>query len=188
MEAVQIKRRRVEPPAWTEFRSYTTRCDVTAERLRELLQYDPETGDWTWLVDRINICGRVLIRAGDPAGTWRGDGYHEIMIDRVGYLSHRLAFLYILDRWPPDDVDHINLNRGDNRWSNLREATRCQNRMNQRKYGSRSLPRGVYKHYRKFAAIIGSNTYLGAFDTPEEASAVREQVAREKYGEFYHEP
>lgn len=100
-------------------------ANLTAQRLRELLNYDPETGHFKWRVTRVG-CG-----AGKIAGCVdKGTGYIVIKIDRQLHRAHRLAFLWMVGNWPADTIDHRNLQRSDNRWVNLREATMKQNQEN----------------------------------------------------------
>jgi Demerecviridae HNH endonuclease len=159
-----------------------------AERLRTILRYEPETGEWFWLVDRAAL-NYVHTHTGDPAGYLHvSSGYIHIKIDGVAYPAHRLAFLYMMERWPEEDMDHINRIKDDNRWCNLREATRSQNSMNRAQIMKKSKwPRGVLPWGRQWRAAY-SNIYLGLFKTAEEASAVREALAQEEFGEFYCEP
>src|SRR5712664_3026918 len=123
---------------------------LTAERLRELLNYDPETGIFRWDVVRRG-CG-----IGKEAGTSVSAGYRQISIDRRAYSEHRLARLYVHGHWPLDEIDHINGVRDDNRLSNLRQATRSENAQNQRRAQSRSKIGilGVTLHRGKFQAQI----------------------------------
>jgi len=143
---------------------------LTAERLRELLHYDPETGVFTWLVDR-----RPTIKAGDVAGCKNGIGYIVIKIDAVLYAAHRLAWLMMEQSWPTRNIDHINGIRNDNRWGNLRDAAQRINIQNRRSANANNKlgVLGVYKSRRgeQFEASIysGRKIILGLFDTPEEA-------------------
>lgn len=144
---------------------------ITQERLKELLHYDPETGVFTW---RIRTSNRVKV--GDVAGSAAAYGYLEIGIDGVTAKSHRLAFLYMTGEWPEHDVDHINGIRTDNRWANLRTATRSQNLQNLRaaKSNSKTGLLGVSPYNGTFRASIkhnGKQITLGRFSCPHAAHA-----------------
>src|SRR4029434_9631151 len=96
---------------------------LTAERLREVLTYDPESGLFLW-----NITTSNRVRAGDIAGNTENHyGYRRIGIDGKLYRGARLAWLYMKGEWPPGRVDHKNRNRIDDRWENLRLCTHAQN-------------------------------------------------------------
>jgi AP2 domain/HNH endonuclease len=155
---------------------------LTAERLREVLAYDPLTGEWTWLVDGR---GRFM-RIGAKAGTAGKGGRRTICIDRVIYASARLAIFWTTGMWPERLIDHRNLNKGDDRWSNLRLANYSQNGANAR--GRGLLPKGVsLTRNGKFVAQIKINyrrLHLGHFDTAEAAHARYCQAAAEYFGEF----
>lgn len=99
---------------------------ITQEQLKLILNYDPETGEFNWLVKPRN---RASI--GGVAGHLRKNGYREISIKGKKYYAHRLAWLYMTGSWPKEHIDHINGNPSDNRFCNLREATRSQNMHNQ---------------------------------------------------------
>ena len=143
---------------------------LTAERLRERLHYDPETGEWSW---------RVLPRRRKPdglPGTAHADGYWTITIDKKRYLSHRLAWLYITGGWPPADIDHIDGDRSNCRWANLRAVDRQQNLQNQRRASknNKSGVLGAYWNGRRWISTICHNRktyYVGQFLTAEEAHA-----------------
>ena len=93
---------------------------LTAERLRELLNYDPLTGVFSW---RVNGRGRSGV--GTVAG---GSNHKRIAIDKKEYFVHRLAWLYVHGCWPTEDIDHINGDPSDNRIANLREANSVSER------------------------------------------------------------
>ena len=144
--------------------------ELTAERLRELLHYDPETGVFTRLVRS------GPAKVGDVAGTADTHGYIQISVDGALYLAHRLAFLWMTGEWPPHQVDHINGVRADNRFANLRPATNAENMQNVRRpYSSNRIGLlGVCRHGNRFRATIkvdGRCIHLGTFDAPEQAHA-----------------
>lgn len=104
---------------------------ITADRLRELVRYDPETGVFT----RILSTARN-IKAGDVAG-WVDEssgGYVRIMLDKVTYKAHNLAWLYMTGEYPESVIDHINRVANDNTWKNLRKCTNSQNNMNRSRH------------------------------------------------------
>jgi hypothetical protein len=156
---------------------------VTGNRLRELLRYDPDTGVFTRAVDVLMPRGGVRNRAGSPAGADDGLGYVRIRVDGKKYKAHRLAFLYMTDTWPSGEVDHINGVRNDNRWSNLRDATRSINQQNQRGPTIRNVSgaMGVCNKRWGYTAQITVNNkhiYLGYFKTAEAANAAYLEAKR----------
>jgi hypothetical protein len=159
------------------------RSDLTAERARELLSYDPETGVFRW----------AKTRPGKPAGKMTGalsHGYILIRVDNVLYRAHRVAFLIMEGAWPPCHVDHINGIRNDNRWANLRHATASENGRNkalQSNSGSGYKGVSFFKPIKKWSAYIGSKKkrfHLGYFETAEDAHAAYVDAAKKYYGEF----
>lgn len=148
------------------------RLELTAERLRELLSYDHETGVFIW---RIRSAQRMHI--GDIAGCRHIEGYRHIRVDRSRYLSHRLAWLYVYGAWPLHEIDHIDGNKSNNAIGNLRDVPRLINMQNRRKM---MLPNrssdliGVSAHGSRWAAAIttdGTRLYLGHFDSQDQAHA-----------------
>lgn len=158
--------------------------DLTADRLRELLTYDSETGVFRWRVRR-----SIKTPAGAVAGSLRAKGYLSVKIDFRTYYAHRLAWLYMTGAWPADQTDHINRVRSDNRWINLREATNSGNACNSAQSKESGLPRGVYRKrkYGRFQAQISKNKVwhnLGLHDTAEEAAEAYKRAATQLHGEF----
>lgn len=137
---------------------------LTQDRLKELMKYDPETGVFTALV---RTGGRVV--PGTVLGTLK-DGYVRISVDGKLYYAHRLAFLYMTGVMP-DEVDHDDRDRGNNRWENLKETTHSDNAVNTpvRKHSSTGI-KGITPHQGKFVARF-KKKYIGIFNTPEEAHA-----------------
>lgn len=152
--------------------------------LKDFLHYDPETGHWAWLVSGR---GTRSPRAG-TVGKW---GYIVIQFNGKLYRAHRLAWFYMTGEWPKEDIDHINRIKDDNRWCNLREASRSQNNINSgmRKHNTSGLKGVFYRSDRpkKWQAKIGLNgrgKHLGYFNTKEEAHAAYLAAARANYGDF----
>ena len=144
---------------------------LTQERLKYLLNYDPETGNWTWR----NPANHNSRLKGRSAGNVRNDGYRIIRIDTVPYYAHRLAFLYMTGLMPKEEVDHIDRDPFNNAWSNLREATSSQNKYN-RRY-TNGVYRGVYPCGSRWQVQV-EGLYLGLFDTLDEAISVRDATAK----------
>lgn len=145
---------------------------LTQSRLKELLNYDPDTGVFAWLVKpskRVNV--------GAIAGCLSIYGYRQIQIGGEQYFAHRLAWLYMTGDWPKHQLDHRNGLRDDNRWDNLREATNAENGQNLAIFSNNTSGfMGVswdHKRQKWQASLMtnGHHKHLGRFDTPEAASA-----------------
>jgi hypothetical protein len=143
--------------------------NLTAQRLRELLHYDPETGLFT----------RRIAHYGHPAGSAIGSthnvGYVRLHVDGRSYLAHRLAWLYMTGEWPEQQVDHRDGDRANNRFENLRDVTRSVNFQNQRRArgnNKHSALLGAFKKRDRWESRIkvdGAYIRLGTFRTAEEA-------------------
>jgi hypothetical protein len=155
--------------------------ELTQQRLKELLNYDPATGVFTWLV------GGHGVKVGDVAGADNGSGYIRFSVDgKRGRKAHRLAWLYMTGEWPVGAVDHRDLDKANNAWANLREATNSQNQANKTGRNSTGF-KGVYKDHNRFKAMIsvnGKQIHLGNRSTPEEAHALYVAAANDIHGEF----
>jgi len=161
---------------------------ITAEELRKLLSYDPETGVFTWRVDRFCGRGRVRMASGDVAGATGTGGYRVITVFYNGYAAHRLAWLYMTGEWPSHHLDHINGTRDDNRWCNLRAATRAENNRNVKIKNTNAIgAKGVTNHkgrYRARITVDGKGVHLGYFGCPTAAHLAYCKAAKEYFGEF----
>jgi hypothetical protein len=155
---------------------------LTQARLQELLHYDPETGVWTWKVD----LGRA--RTGSIAGGINSEGYRKICIAGQRYCSSCLAYLYMKGHWPPELMDHRDLNRANDAWSNLRPASYSENVANRaRTISNHTGFKGVTPHWKQYQARIsceGKEYYLGLFATPELAHSAYIAAATQLHGEF----
>lgn len=171
-------------------RDYET--NLTADWLRENFRYVKSSGVFYRRKPVLGGNGGVRIAAGSVAGSLHKDGYIYIHIQKRLYLAHRLAFLYVLGRWPlTPEVDHKNGLGYDNRWKNLREATVSQNRSNTLGQRNRSGPYpGVYQPQNRpgrWVAQIKLNRkvqYLGVFDSAELARDARVAAERRLFGQF----
>lgn len=152
---------------------------LTQERLKEVLDYNPTTGLFTWKIQTSH-----RIRAGDVASALSDEGYIRLSIDYRRYYAQRLAWLYMTGKWPREQIDHKNTIRTDNRWENLRAATNQFNNQNRRKAHrtNKTGLLGVRPYLKKFVARISSNGeehHLGVFLTPELAHAAYVEAKRE---------
>ena len=156
---------------------------LTQEVLQAAIKYDPETGKFTWRAPRPKV------KVGAEAGYIDKLGYRWIRIDLKLYRAARLACLYMTNsKWPADEVDHINGVPDDNRWSNLRDATRAENCLNRRGWSSLGI-KGVtfHKHsglWRSEISVNRKRNYLGYFKTPELAHEAYVAAAHKLHGEF----
>lgn len=158
---------------------------LTAERLRSIIFYDPVTGKFSWLRSKRNM-------AGDIAGCISLGGYIVIRVDGKLYRSCRLAWLYMHGLWPTSQIDHINLDRADDRWVNLREATNSQNSANKAKSsrnttGLKGVSRLGGRKYDAWCARVtknGETHYLGTFTNPDAAHAAFVKASIEIHGKF----
>lgn len=151
----------------------TTKSDLTAARLRELLHYAPETGVFT---KRIKT-GKWP--AGHVVGTPDRHGYTTIWVDGTVHRAHRLAYLYVYGRWPEGDIDHVNRVRSDNRIKNLRAATRSENCQNKGRQSNNVSGRtgvawhSAAKQWEAYIWVQRSKTYLGTYPNIDDAIAAR---------------
>jgi len=145
---------------------------LTQKRLKELLDYYPDIGEFFWLVDRKGT------RAGNIAGFNKG-GYTQIGIEGSIFYAHRLAWLYVYGYFPENGIDHINRNKSDNRICNLREVSRsCNLRNTGNKKNNTSSIKGVswHKPTKRWHSQIGLNRKvynLGYYHSFDEAVYVR---------------
>ena len=154
---------------------------LTQDRLKELLNYNPDTGVFVWKVDR------KAVKAGDVAGKRHHSGYWNLFVDGKWLMAHRAAWLYVHGVWPDGDIDHINRIRDDNRLCNLRTANRAENCQNQpTSRNNRSGVTGVlwHKAAKKWVAQINIDRklrHLGVFETKELAVEARKAAELAHY-------
>ena len=178
------------------------RDDLTAEYVRSILDYDHETGKLTWRARPIEMfcdgrhpagdkCSAWNARfAGKEAGSRKTSGYIMVGVDGLLTPAHRLAWLWMTGAWPKDQIDHINLDKYDNRFTNLRESDQCEN-MSNRNAPSHNTSgyKGVswHKYMGMWVARIQTRrkpVVLGYFSSKIEAAAEYQRAAAELHGEF----
>lgn len=144
---------------------------LTSKRLKSVIHYDPKTGIFTWIKSSPGTaCGAI-------AGDKTSNGYWRICVDYTRTHAHRLAWLYMTGKFPPNDIDHINGIRTDNRFCNLRAVSRSVNLQNQREAKSHNKSTGIIGAYGNGNGFIsrirvnGKDRYLGYFKTAKEANA-----------------
>lgn len=154
---------------------------LTVEKLKAALDYDANTGVFTW-----KIRPSKAVRAGDIAGcVEKRIGYVTIGISKDIYKAHRLAWLYVYGEWPKGVIDHINCIKADNRIKNLRDVFADGNAQNICKPNRRNKSgfMGVIWFQNKWRAgmsVNGKSKWLGDYSTPEEAHQAY-LVAKRKY-------
>lgn len=156
--------------------TYKHRTDLSADCIRSVLTFDREIGIFRWRESRSHV------RGGDLAGCRQTSGYISIQIDGHRYMAHRLAWIYVSGQWSVKEIDHIDGNKANNAFSNLREATRAENNRNTSSKGYTFV-----KKLKKFRAQIVFNRQhyeLGLFEREEDARAAYVAGSRRLFGEF----
>jgi hypothetical protein len=178
---------------------------ITQKQIKELLHYNPETGIFTWLErtpymfessetrsqnSKCNIWNSRF--AGKKAGNLsKTDQYIQISLFSKNYRAHFLAYLYMTGKHLKKDIDHVNGIRNDNRWINLRPATRSQNLQNAK------IPKNNTSGYKSICFdkakgkwlvrgnLNGKQIFLGYFDNLQDASKFYCEWAKKAFGKFF---
>jgi len=157
---------------------------LTQNRLKELLAYDPDTGEFMWRQTK----GRA--KAGQLAGATDAYGYRVVRVDGVLYKAHRLAWLYTHGKWPDGLLDHINRVPDDNRLRNLREATQSENMHNAARCTKSGVPGVRWRAERsKWVAQIrvGYRQHvIGSFACKDEAIRARRAAEKAMVSSIYN--
>ncbi len=147
---------------------------INQEMLKERYTYDSENGT-------LHHKKKKGVQEGDVVGCYDRDGYLTTLINfnnkRKGYRVHRLVWMFVYGKMPEGHIDHINHIRDDNRIENLRDVAPIENSRNKLGVGNKVM--GVNKIKNKWSVTIGvknNNTYLGLYDTYEEAVLVRKEA------------
>jgi len=161
----------------------------SAAEIDRLLSYDPCTGIFRWK-HRPDNAAFNKSWAGKVAGKLTSYGYIQIRMMLEQYMAHRLAWILVHGVEPVGDIDHINLNRLDNRAVNLRQCTRSQNKANTAAPATNSSgAKGVNwfakaGKWRARIKIMGREKHLGLFHTKDEAAAAYSAAAIAHFGQF----
>jgi hypothetical protein len=150
--------------------------EITSDRLRELLHYNPETGIFTRRLDRGGH------KAGEIMGSGSHRGYKKIGIDMHRYYAHRLAWLYVYGEMPTV-IDHINGDTLDNRIENLRNVDQLGNLQNIRQLSKANTSgfTGVSRKRNKWTAALSlnnENIRLGVYETKQAAHTAYVEAKR----------
>lgn len=162
---------------------------LTQERVRELFDYDPETGILIWIKKSAPQANTVKI--GMVAGCVNKlSGYIDILYNHRTYKAHRIIYLHMTGEFPENQIDHINGLKADNRWGNLRDATATENNRNKCIHRNNTSGfTGVWfrKNRNRWVAEISNNSKvirLGSFNNIDDAIKARKE-GEKIYG--YHE-
>lgn len=167
----------------------------------QYLDYDADTGIFTWKSRDASMftlttdaykareaCRWNTRFAGRTAGKIEGKGYLQTSINGKSYMLHRLAWIIMSGSDAEQQIDHIDGDKTNNRWANLRAATQHQNMWNRGKRKNNSTGfTGVTPKRGKFEAYIdvnGKRNFLGTFTTAEEASSAYKRASISLHGEF----
>lgn len=161
---------------------------VTSERLKEILDYEAETGKLIWKVTR-----NQFVHKGDTAGSVRKDGYLDVCFDGKHYLAHRLIWCYFHGSWSKKYIDHIDGDRLNNRITNLREVSKSQNGFNRPKTKANSsghkgvsiiTKKKTNKPFVASSTLNGKHIWLGQYATIEEAIEAYRVFVEQNHGEY----
>lgn len=173
----------------------------TPTELHEMLEYSPETGKLFWRkrgvshfsdgkhhsAEHVCKCWNARRALKEAFTLTCGKGYKQTTLLKKKYAAHRVIWAMVTGEWPEKEIDHINHNRADNRWTNLREATREDNAKNLSLFSNNTsgvAGVGWCASTRKWRVAIGHNKirhYLGRFEKFDEAIQVR-KAAERKFG------
>ena len=158
------------------------------QSLKKLLSYEPETGIFTWKARASIRMARAKV--GARAGFLGASGYRYIKFQRKLYREHVLAHEFMLGPIANGiEIDHIDGDRSNNRWDNLRPATHqqnlanCKNRKNNTS-GVKGVSRHVDGRWRAKIMVSGRTFHLGLFETIEDAGNAYAHAAKQYFGEF----
>lgn len=156
---------------------------LTQQRLKQVIHYDPDSGVFSWIVPRVGPKTRDNV-----AGSYAGSKYRFISVDGRRYMASHLAWLYMTGELPGFVIDHINQNKIDDRWCNLRRSDHSKNRANTGLRSSNTSGiRGVHydRKSRKWVMQIRcrDRKYVSYHTTAENAAREYNRLSAELFGE-----
>lgn len=156
--------------------------ELLRNQVNERLSYNPETGALIW---------RSGHHAGRRAGRIDSGGHRQVCVDGRRYPSSHLIWILQTGCLPKACVDHINRDRADDRWVNLREASRAENARNSGRRTERYAFKGIKRvsrckqpRWEARIRVAGKYKHLGVFQSPELAAHAYDQAARQHHGSF----
>ena len=158
-----------------------TKNTILLDELKRVLAYSPDTGLFVW---RVKTCRKVV--PGVVVGYTRPDGYSVVSVNKGRYRASRLAWFYMTGEWPKNDIDHIDGNPQNNAFYNLRDVSTSGNIQNQSRAHARNKTGGFLgvskikgcKRWRARICTNGVQTFIGWFNTPEEAHQAYLEIKR----------
>lgn len=156
------------------------RSDITQEQIRKYFSYKKTTGEFYRIVRRDSWGNEYKVK--ELITSTNNRGYFWVNVFGNMCLVHRLVILYVTGKHPSGEIDHINGDRLDNRWCNLRDVTPFENSRNQgNRKDNTSGCRGVtyvksgrgLKRWKARISHEGIRHDLGCFMTKEEAIDAR---------------
>jgi len=159
---------------------------MNAEELRQHLHYDPATGIFRWISNNLHLTESIKRR---NAGSVHASGYRRIKVDGTLYTATHLAYLYMENEWPPEgsQMDHINRDKDDNRYENLRAVSPTTNARNKRIYNNNtSGHKSIHINHKRvrgptYTVRITYNhkkIFVGTYKTVEAAVEARDETLR----------
>ena len=168
----------------------TPRNKLTAERVRALLDCDPETGTLTWREGPGNPSFNVQWSGKAAGSIVPSTGYLRVMIDGTDQYVHRIIWLHTKGWLPSVDLDHHDGDKTKCAMWNLRVVTEAENNRNRRSPARKTdAPPGAWlnpktQRYQVNIEVAGKSIYLGAYRDPAAAERAYREAAEEHFGEF----